>query len=139
MLLSLLHKARVALFSEEAAEVWFSDYGFGRIENGHALIHIDPLFAEAVNLNEPYHVFIQSYGNGSLYVSQRTPTTFEVRLLEGDSNIEFSYRLVAKRRGYERMRLERAPWADNDPHLYPEKRAEWESQHQIRMHGEVKQ
>jgi hypothetical protein len=27
--------------------------------------------------------------------------------------VEFSYRVVAKRRGFETQRLERAPWADN--------------------------
>lgn len=113
-----------ALYSEEAAEVWFADYGFGRLENGRALISVDPLFAEAVNLDEPYHVFLQPYGRADLYVSRRTATAFEVRLREGDPTVEFSYRLVGRRRGYERVRLERAPWADTDPNLYPHGRPE---------------
>jgi hypothetical protein len=41
--------------------------------------------------------------------------------------VEFSYRLMAKRLGYEEQRLARAPWADDDPNLYPEKRAAWEA------------
>jgi len=116
------------LYTEESTEVWFTDYGFGKLQNGVAVISIDPLFAQTVNLNEPYHVFVQPYGNASLYVTNRTPTSFEVRLHDGDPNVEFSYRIVAKRLGYEDTRLERAPWADNDPNLYPEKRADWEAQ-----------
>jgi len=42
-----------------------------------------------------------------------------VRLRAGDPGVEFSYRLVAARRGYEDKRLEPAAWADDDPNLYP--------------------
>ncbi len=115
------------LYTEEATEVWFADYGFGRLQNGQAVIAIDPTFAETVNLNISYHVFIQAYGNADLYVSRRGSGAFTVQLRDGDANAEFSYRLVAKRRDYERARLERAPWSDDDPNLYPEKRAAWEA------------
>ena len=117
------------LYAEESSEVWFADYGFGRLQGGQAIIPIDPVFAETVNLQEAYHVFVQAYGNAELYVSQRTSTAFTVLLRDGEAHAEFSYRLVAKRRGYERARLERAPWSDDDPNLYPEKRAAWEAKH----------
>ena len=52
-------------------------------------------------------------------MTKRTATQFEVHLGEGDDSVEFSYRIVGKRLGYEDDRLERAPWADSDPHLYP--------------------
>jgi hypothetical protein len=55
-----------------------------------------------------------------VYVSDRTPQSFEVHLRDGDPSVEFSYRLVAKRLGFEDNRLEPAPWADADPNLYPE-------------------
>ena len=112
------------LYSEEATEVWFADYGFGKLQNGLAVIPIEPIFAQTVNLKEPYHVFIQVYGNAEVYVTNRTSTQFEVHLRGGDPNVEFSYRIVAKRLGFEGQRLERAPWADNDPNLHPEKQAE---------------
>jgi hypothetical protein len=38
-------------------------------------------------------------------------------LQHGRSNAEFSYRIVAKRLGMEEQRLERAPWADDDPNI----------------------
>ena len=112
-------KGRACSTARSRARVWFTDYGFGRLTDGSVFITIDPLFAETVNLDEPYHVFVQAYGDAELYVSQRTPLGFEVRLRAGDPEVEFSYRLVATRRGYEDTRLERAPWADDDPNLYP--------------------
>ncbi len=108
-----------ALYSEESSEVWFSDYGFARLEQGRARVLIDPLFAQAINPQEPYHVFVQPYGDAELYVTERSPLGFVVRLRAGDGSVEFSYRLVAKRRGFERARLERAPWMDEV--LYEEK------------------
>ena len=42
----------------------------------------------------------------------RTPLGFEVALRAGDPNAEFSYRIVAKRLGFEQKRLEPTPWAD---------------------------
>ena len=95
--------------------------GISTLENGTAIITIDPLFSETVNLSEKYHVFIQSYGDADIYVSKRTPLQFEVRLRDGDKNVEFSYRLVAKRKGYEQARLEHEPSGDDDPNLYPVK------------------
>jgi hypothetical protein len=108
------------LYTEESTEVWFTDYGFGTLDDGAAIIPIDPAFAQTVNLeDEAYHVFVQVYGDAEVYVSNRTPTQFEVRLRDGDPNTEFSYRIVGKRLGYEDHRLERADWADDDPNLSP--------------------
>ncbi|MBI3220217.1 MAG: hypothetical protein HYZ44_11955 [Bacteroidetes bacterium] len=109
-----------ALYCEEASEVWFTDYGFGKIIGNSVVIILDKKFIETVNTNEPYHVFLQSYGVAELYVSKRSPTSFEVSAKgNGFVPTEFSFRIVAKRRGYESMRLERAPWADDDINLKP--------------------
>jgi hypothetical protein len=106
------------LYTEESTEVWFTDYGFGKLDEGVATIPIDSIFAQTVNLDdEPYHVFVQVYGDAEVYVSNRTSTQFEVHLRDGDPNIEFSYRIVGKRLGYEDHRLEPATWADNDPNI----------------------
>ncbi len=105
-------------YTEESTEVWFTDYGFGKLDDGTAVIPIDPIFAQTVNLeDEPYHVFVQVYGDAEVFVTNRTSTQFEVRLRDGDANTEFSYRIVGKRLAYEDHRLERAPWADEDPNL----------------------
>lgn len=107
-----------ALYTEESSEVWFTDYGFGKLENGRARILLDPAFAQTVNVKEPYQVFVQEYGDADLYVRERTPLGFEVVFRGGnDRNAEFGYRIVAKRSGFESKRLERAPWADNEVKL----------------------
>jgi hypothetical protein len=115
------------LYAEEATEVWFADYGFGQLHKGEAVVAIDPIYGETVNLKEPYMVFLEEYGDAELYVAERTPEKFVVRVGRGDPEVQFSYRIVAKRMGYESQRLERALWADDDPNLYPEKRLEWEA------------
>ncbi|MCA9444733.1 MAG: hypothetical protein KC964_28360, partial [Candidatus Omnitrophica bacterium] len=82
------------------------------LENGRAVIPIDPLFSETVNLEEPYHVFVQLNDSESegVAVEEKTATSFTVvELRSGDSNAEFSYRIVAKRRGFEEVRLEERP------------------------------
>jgi hypothetical protein len=101
-----------ALYTEESTEVWFTDYGFGTLENGRARILFDPAFAQTINPDEPYHVFLQSYGDAELYVRERTPLGFEVVARAGAPNAKFSYRIVAKRLHFEGARLEPAPWAD---------------------------
>lgn len=106
-----------ALYTEESTEVWFTDYGFGRLTNGRASIALDTKFSETVSADAPYHVFVQAYGDAELYVAQRTATGFDVVRRGGDKQVEFSYRVVARRKGFEARRLERAPWADDDPAL----------------------
>ena len=98
------------LYCEESSEVWFTDYGFGHLVEGTATVPIDPIFSQTVNLDEPYHVFIQVYGNAEVYVAERTQEAFRVSLREGDPKADFSYRLVAKRKGFEDNRL--APFQD---------------------------
>jgi hypothetical protein len=102
-----------SLYTEESSEVWFTDYGFGQLENGRARILLDPAFAQTVALDVPYHVFVQAYGDADLYVRERTSLGFEVVFRGGnDRSAEFSYRVVAKREGFEHTRLEHAAWAD---------------------------
>jgi hypothetical protein len=96
------------MYTEEATEVWFTDYGFGKLQDGEIFIAFDAVYAETANLNEPYHVFIQAYGTSELHVIERTPTGFRVKIAKGDPASEFSYRIVAKRMNFEKDRLERA-------------------------------
>jgi hypothetical protein len=104
-----------ALYTEESTEVWFTDYGFGKLTNGKGRILFDPSFAQTINADESYHVFVQPYGRAELYIAERTPLGFTVALKDGDPNAEFSYRIVAKRLGFEGKRLEAAPWVDHLP------------------------
>jgi hypothetical protein len=54
-----------------------------------------------------YHVFLTPKGNcRGLYVTKETSRGFEVRELRGGkSNVQFDYRIVARRKGFEAIRL----------------------------------
>jgi hypothetical protein len=67
----------------------------------------DCKFSQTVNVAAGYHVFITPNGDcKGLYVSNKTTYGFEVRELgAGTSSMTFDYRLVAKRTGYENVRL----------------------------------
>ena len=97
------------LSSEESTEVWFTDYGSQQTRNGSTTVAIDPIFAETVDLTLPYHVFTQVYGDADIFVTNRTAKGFEVRVRDGAPDVEFSYRIVAKRLGFQTQRLEVLP------------------------------
>jgi len=98
---------KVALYSMQSPENWFEDFGSGSLSNGAVTIKLDPTFAQTVNTGTEYHVFLTPNGDSKgLYVSQKSATSFEVREQGGgSSNVAFDYRIVAKRSGYENVRL----------------------------------
>ncbi len=101
------HHGQRLLYAVESPENWFEDFGSAELHEGEAVVPIEPIFAETVNLNRPYHVFLTPLGDCALYVAEKTPTQFTVRAIGGQRcSIAFDYRLVAKRMGYEDVRLE---------------------------------
>jgi len=97
----------IALYAVESPENWFEDFGSGELTNGVAFIPLDASFAQATNATVTYHVFLTPNGDSNgLYVARKTPTGFEVREHSGGaSNLSFDYRIVARRRGYESVRM----------------------------------
>ena len=104
-MVTLADKREVALYAVESTGNWFEDFGSGKLNNGVVEIQLDSLFAQTVNTDVDYHVFLTPNGNcNGLYVARKTPTGFEVRELgQGTSSISFDYRIVARRRGYENV------------------------------------
>ena len=100
-------KRKVALYAVEAPENWFEDFGSGQLSNGAVTIVLDSVYAQTVNTDMEYHVFLTPRGDcEGLYVGAATAGGFEVRELHhGTSNIKFDYRIVARRKGYEKIRL----------------------------------
>lgn len=99
---------KVALYAIEGPENWFEDAGSGRLSNGVAIVQIESTFAQTVNTGMDYHVFLTPNGDcKGLYVTQKSPTSFELHELGGGtSNVAFDYRIMAKLKGYETIRLE---------------------------------
>jgi hypothetical protein len=97
------------LYSMESPEIWFEDFGSGKLENGKATVLLDQLFLETVHIDDehPYRVFLQMEGDcKGLFVSNKTETGFEVREIQGgQSDIAFSYRIIAKRKHYQDHRF----------------------------------
>lgn len=86
--------------------MWFEDFGSGKLASGGVRVDLDPAFARTVN-TASYHVFVTPKGeNNGLYITNETPESFEVRESNGGrSAVEFDYRIVAHRKGYEHLRV----------------------------------
>jgi hypothetical protein len=97
----------VALYAVEAPENWFEDFGSSQLANGVATVALEATYAQTVNTNIEYHVFLTPNGEcNGLYVTNKTAASFEVHELHGGhSSIAFDYRIIAKRTGYEQIRL----------------------------------
>ncbi len=99
----------IRLFSEEATEVNFCDYGSDQLVNGRRHIELDPVFLQTVTVNSanPMRVFVQLEGDcNGVYVTNKSNTGFDVvELGGGNSSVPFSYRVVCKRKYFESQRL----------------------------------
>jgi|GEM_PF-763195 len=97
------------LYSMESPDVLFEDVGTAQLEGGSATVTFDPVFAETINLDQPYQVFLTPQGDCGLYVADKTRTSFTVQALDNKRcAIAFDYRIVAKRLGFEDVRLAEA-------------------------------
>jgi len=98
---------KVALSAIESPQNWFEDAGAAELVNGKAVVMLDPEFIPTVNTEMDYKVFPVPNGDcKGLYVTNKTPTSFEVRELGGGtSSIRFDYRIMALRKKYENVRF----------------------------------
>jgi hypothetical protein len=98
---------KVQVYSVQSPENWFEDFGSGQLASGVARVQLETTFAHTVNMGVDYHVFVTPKGDcKGLYVANESAGGFEVRELGGgQSNIAFDYRIVARRKGYENVRL----------------------------------
>ncbi|MDH5406260.1 MAG: hypothetical protein OEX80_06955, partial [Candidatus Aminicenantes bacterium] len=97
---------KVLLYAMESPEIWFEDFGTGKLVNGQAVVPIEKVFAQTANIEMGYLIFLTPIGEcQGLYIAQQDKDAFEVREQGGGtSNNSFYYRIVAKRRGYEEVR-----------------------------------
>ena len=98
------------LYCPESPEVWFEDYGRGQLVNGRAHITLDKLFRETVTIDSahPMEVFLQPRGDcNGLYWVPANDGFDVIELAGGTSNAEFSYKILAKRKGMEDNRFEK--------------------------------
>ena len=92
------------LYCYETPSPTFGDVGEGKIdETGKCYVFLDDLFAETIDTDCTYQVFLQAYGNGTCYVTERNTNYFVV---EGTGNLSFGWEVKAIQKGYDTMRLE---------------------------------
>lgn len=98
---------QVGLSAIHSPEDWFEDAGSGQLSGGEAVVNIESVFGETINAGVEYHVFLTPNGDcRGLYVAQKSATSFVVKELSGGtSSIGFDYRIMAKRKGFESVRL----------------------------------
>lgn len=93
----------------ESPEIWFEDFGGGRLRNGAAEVRLDPVFLETVTIDEahPMRVYVTVTGDCRGVFVEKRADGFTVRELGGGtSSAGFDWRVVAKRKGTESLRLE---------------------------------
>ena len=92
------------LYCYETPSPMFGDVGEGTIgEDGKCYIWLDPVFAQTITTTQ-YQVFLQRYGSGECWVSERKGSYFVV---EGTPGMAFGWELKAKQRDFDQRRLER--------------------------------
>ncbi|EKN1390052.1 phage tail protein [Enterococcus faecalis] len=89
----------------ETPEYYFADYGKAITDSdGEIKIDIEPIFLETVNTeSENYHIMLTPYSKGNIWVEETKEKYFVVK--SDPALIEFSWNLVAYRKGYEEVRL----------------------------------
>jgi hypothetical protein len=115
------------VYAEEATQSYLSDQGSATLKRGRAIVKIDPLFAQTVDLSKPYMVIVTplSFDTAGLGAGNLKPGSFEVRELNrGKGHFTFSWRITALRKGYADIRMAAAPsvrpaMADGTPALRP--------------------
>jgi hypothetical protein len=107
----------------ETPEIYFADYGEGKLVNGRAHIDIDPTLAKNIVINEqhPLRAYVQLEGDcNGVYITNKTATGFDVvELHGGTSNVAFQWNIVCnvadatlsngRESKYSQARLELAP------------------------------
>lgn len=82
----------------------FGDVGEGAIDKtGKCYVWLDDVFAETIDTDVQYQVFLQAYGDGNVYVNERSPSYFVVC---GTPGLAFGWEIKAVQKGYDTVRLE---------------------------------
>jgi hypothetical protein len=89
------------------AQATMEDTGTARLSEGEAAVRFDPAFANTIDANHGYQVFLTPNGDTrGLYVSAKYEGGFIVRENErGRSSVYFDYRIVAHPHGVSDVRL----------------------------------
>lgn len=95
---------KVKMNAVESAEAYFEDFGTSETDGeGNVYVSLDELFSKTVSTGCGYYVQLQKMRDGNIYLASVDDAGFCVR---GTPYTPFSYRVTAKQRGYEKVRME---------------------------------
>jgi hypothetical protein len=104
--------AELQTYASRHASPTMEDEGEARVVGGMSRVALDSAFASTISRDRPYMVFVTPEGDSALYVTNKTPTSFDVRQVGGGhGTLDFSYRIVARPYGDHSMRLAVVPHA----------------------------
>jgi hypothetical protein len=88
--------------------------GEGQIaEDGACYVWLDPVLAQAI-ATDRYQVFLQKYGDGDAYVSERKPGYF---IVTGTPGLSFGWELKAKQADFDQKRLDKTDSFELEPQV----------------------
>lgn len=100
------------LYCYETTSPLFGDVGEGQIaEDGVCFVWLDPVLAQAIT-TDSYQVFLQKYGEGDAYISERKPGYFVVK---GTPGLAFGWELKAKQADFDQKRLDKTDSFELEP------------------------
>lgn len=95
------HYGKVGMNAFETPEPYFADIGSGTIsEIGSTTIFIDPIFAETIDMNSEYQVFITS-SSAQVYVTKE----YDSFTVYGEEGTSFDWMICAKQKNYSAVRM----------------------------------
>ena len=109
------------VYCVEAAEAWIEDMGEADLEDGRAVVAIDPDLHPFLD-TDGYQVTATAYWPVALYVARRDREAFEVRSVEEGAAGRFAWRLTARRADVDAPRLapvEPVAFTDGSPSAMP--------------------
>ncbi len=92
----------VSSYSTRTTQTSVEDSGTAQLVAGTAVIALNPLFAQSIDLRTPYRVFLTPDADShGLYVAQKTATAFVVREMQGGrGTYAFDYRILGTAAGH---------------------------------------
>jgi len=110
------------VYCQESPENWFEDFGTGIIISGKTVVPIVTDFLQTVTFDEknPMKVFISPNANIGIWWIEKRQDQFVLYAPDAKDGAAFDYRIVAKRKGFESIRLELFEGAYCDQYLYPD-------------------
>ncbi len=92
------------LYSYETPTPYFGDIGTGRLdESGECIVSIDAIFAETIDQDIEYCVFLQKEGPGDIWIETKEQEFF---IAKGTPSLAFSWELKTVQKNFETLRLD---------------------------------